>query len=205
MKTRSALGALAFAGIVASAGPALAGPDLTSEVYGRSDFLGGLTYTVGDEILISFKMMNLPSATAAAPGTVGSGGRSGWMADVVLSTDTRGPGRFAVYSPTWREDVLLRGGRMSRTNDLTPGGEQMFNGPTVMRGGPPARPYDYLAFPMPSGVRPGSYYVCVIADPANVVAEDNEINNATCQPITIRARLRPPRLPAQRLPQSGGN
>lgn len=199
MKTRLAFGALALAAAMAMAQPAFAGPDLTSEVYGRSDYLGALDYTVGDDILISFKTMNLAAATANAPGTL-SAGRSGWMVDVVLSTDTRGPGRFATYSPAWREDVLLRGGRMSRTNDLAPGGEQMFNGPTVMRGGPPARPYDYLVFPMPRGVRPGAYYVCVIADPANVIAEDNEINNATCQAITIRARLVRPRIPSGQLP-----
>jgi hypothetical protein len=205
MPHRSALAAVAIAGVLGFAAPALAGPDLTSEVYGRSDFLGGLTYAVGDELLLSFKMMNRAAATATARGTL-SAGSSGWMADVILSSDARGPGGFAVYSPTWREDVLLRGGRMSRTNDLPPGGEQMFNGPTVMRGGPPARPYDYLAFPMPTGMRPGRYYVCVIADPANVIAEDNELNNATCQAITIRPRLSPPRLPPARpLPTPSGS
>lgn len=204
---KSRLAAFALAITVAAAGTASAAPDLTSEMYGRSDFLGGDAYLVGDEILLSFRVMNRAAATSVAPGTL-SASSAGWMADVILSTDTRGPSGFAVYSPTWREDVLLRGGRMSRTNDLAPGGEQMFNGPTVMRGGPPPRPYDYLAFPMPTGVRPGAYYVCVIVDPANVVAESNERNNATCHAITIRARLvRPPMRPTQpipRMPPNGG-
>jgi hypothetical protein len=173
-------------------------------MYGRSDYLGGNTYTIGDEILISFKVMNRATATSAAPGTL-SAHTSGWMADVILSRDTVGPRGFAIYSPTWREDVLLRGGRMSRTNDLAPGAEQMFNGPTVMRGGPPARPYDYLAFPMPTGMRPGAYNVCVVSDPANVVREINERDNTTCMPITIRARLIRPPMPRPSLPPPGGN
>lgn len=193
------VGALACAIALAASSAAFAEADLTAEVYSRSDYLGASNYIVGDELLLSFKVMNKASASTPAAGTL-SAGTSGWMADVVLSTDTRGPSGFAVYSPAWSEDVLLRGGRMSRTNDLAPGGEQMFNGPTVMRGGPPARPYDYLSFPMPTGVRPGAYYVCVIVDPANVIAESNERDNATCHPITIRARLARPRIQRQ-LPQ----
>lgn len=197
---KNGLCALAFACAVATAGPALAQADLTSEVYGRSDFLGGTNYVIGDNLLISFRVMNRPPATATAPGTL-SANTSGWMVDIVLSTDDNVPAGFAGYSPNWREDVLLRGGRMSRTNDLAPGQEQLFNGPTVMLGGPPPRPYDYLSFPMPAGVRPGNYFVCVVSDPNNVIAETNEINNATCQPITIRNRRLvrpPPRLPVQR-------
>lgn len=199
----NALAALAFAAAMATSTAAFAEPDLTSEMYSRSDFLGGTTYTVGDEILLSFKVMNSPAGTSNAPGTL-SAGTAGWMADVILSTDRVGPRGFATFSPTWHEDVLLRGGRMSRTNDLAPNAEQMFNGPTTMRGGPPPRPYDYLAFPMPTGVPPGAYFVCVISDPANVVREVNERNNATCAPITIRAAtIRPPRIRIrpERLPQ----
>jgi len=199
---KSFLGVLACASALAISGVAAAAPDLTPEIYGRSDYLGGNTYNAGSELLISFKVMNLASATNDAPGTLSSGS-AGWMADVILSTDNVGPTGFAIYSPAWREDVLLRGGRMSRTNTLTPSGEQMFNGPTVMRGGPPARPYDYLTFPMPTGVRPGAYHICIVADPANVVAESNERNNTACMPITIRARLRAPRIEVrpEQLPQ----
>lgn len=203
---KSGLCALAFFCAAAAAGPAFAQADLTSEVYGRSDFLGGTNYVAGDDILISFRVMNqLPAATSGAPGTLSANTR-GWMVDIVLSTDTTVPPGFAVYSPNWREDVLLRGGRESRTNDLAPGQEQLFNGPTVMLGGPPPRPYDYLSFPMPAGVPAGNYYVCVVVDPANVIAEVNERNNATCQPITIRSRLIRPgvRPPVRRpdLPQA---
>lgn len=198
---KRALCALAFACATMAAGPAFAQADLTSEVYGRSDFLGGTNYTVGDNILISFRVMNQLPATAAAPGTL-SANTNGWMVDIVLSTDTNVPAGFAVFSPNWSEDVLLRGGRESRTNDLAPGQEQLFNGPTVMLGGPPPRPYDYLSYPMPAGVPPGNYYVCVVVDPANVIAERNERNNATCQPITIRSRLiRPPVRPPVRRPE----
>ncbi len=199
---KSILGALACAGALAMSGVAAAAPDLTAEMYGRSDYLGGNAYIVGNELLLSFKVTNLASATSNAPGTLDAS-TAGWMADVVLSTDTVVPAGFSVYSPSWREDVLLRGGRMSCTNTLAPGAEQNFNGPTVMRGGPPARPYDDLVFQMPTGVRPGSYYICVVVDPANVIAEANERNNTTCMAITIGTRLRLPRreIRPERLPR----
>lgn len=196
---KSGLCALAFLCAAAAASPALAQADLTSEMYGRSDFLGGTNYVVGDEILISFRVMNQAPATAAAPGTL-SANTNGWMVDVVLSTDQNVPAGFAVYSPNWSEDVLLRGGRESRTNDLAPGQEQVFNAPTVMRGGPPPRPYDYIAYPMPAGVPAGNYYVCVVVDPANVIAETNERNNTTCQAITIRSPITRPLRPTVRPP-----
>lgn len=194
---RLAIIAFAFGlATLAWAQPAAAGPDLTVEVYGRSDRLGGDVYGAGQSVHMTIRAINRAAASAAAPGTI-SAGSAGYMIDVVLSTDRTAPPGFAIYAPSWREDVLLRGGRISRTPDLAPGASHLFKGPTEMLGSPPA-PYEYLKFPLPTGVRPGAYFVCVIVDPAGVVAEDNEADNTACHPIRVR-----PRIPARTPPPSG--
>jgi hypothetical protein len=180
---RIVVGALAALAFMAS--PALAQPDLTVEMSGRSDRLGGQTYAIGQPILISFRVIN--QGDAAAPGTNSAGG-AGYMADVIVSTDNTAPVRFATYTTRFAEDALLRGGRMSRTDDVPAGGRVTFEGPTTMLGTPPA-PYNYLSFPLPAGMRPGNYHICVQVDPGARIAESNEINNTTCMPITLVRRL----------------
>ena len=115
------------------------------------------------------------------------------MVDVIISSDASAPVRFAVYSETFVEDALLRGGRMSRTDDVAPGGRVEFRGPTTMLGSPPS-PYDYLSFPLPSGMAPGDYHICVQVDPGARIAESNERNNTTCMGLTLRPLrlIRPP-------------
>lgn len=178
--------------IAAFSSPAWAAPDLTVELHGRSDRLGGQTYTVGEPIMITFDVLNLGDATA--PGT-NSAGSAGYMVDVIISTDSSAPVRFAVYSETFVEDALLRGGRMSRTDDVAPGARVSFTGPTAMLGSPPS-PYDYYSFPLPRGMTPGDYHVCVLVDPGARIAEANERNNTTCMGITLRPLrlIRPPRI-----------
>lgn len=181
--------------LAAFSSSAWAAPDLTVELHGRSDRLGGQTYAVGEPILISFDVLNRGDATASGTNSAGS---AGYMVDVIISSDASAPIRFAVYSPTFVEDALLRGGRMSRTDDVPPGGRVEFRGPTVMLGSPPA-PYDYYSFPLPSGMRPGEYHVCVQVDPGGRIAESNERNNTTCMGITLRPLrlIRPPRIQPQ--------
>ncbi len=183
MFQRTILGA--FAALAFMTAPAFAQPDLTVEMYGRSDRLGGQTYALGQPVLISFAVINQSDATA--PGT-NSAGTAGYMADVIISTDNTAPVRFATYSTRFAEDALLRGGRMSRTDDAPAGGRVMFEGPTTMLGSPPA-PYNYLSFPLPTGMRPGNYHVCVQVDPGARIAESNEINNTTCMALTLVRRL----------------
>jgi len=119
----------------------------------------------------------------------------------VLSTDEVVPPGLAVYAPAWREDVMLRGGRISRTPDLAPGAERMFEGSLEMLG-TPASPYHYLKFPIPTGTPAGNYFVCAVIDSNRVIAEDNEINNVTCHRVRLgMPMLRVPVDPLPRLPQ----
>lgn len=92
-----------------------------------------------------------------------------YMVDFVLSTDEIVPKSFARYSPNFFEDVLLRGGRVSRTLDLASGESKNYlNGAGI--------PADTLA---------GTYFICGQIDPGRKVIESNEENNITCASIEI--------------------
>jgi hypothetical protein len=99
---------------------------------------------------------------------------AGYMVDLTLGRDQVVPPGFRVYSPNFAEDVLLKGGRISRTADLAPGA---------------FRPYAVGAG-IPANTPPGDYFLCATVDPGGVVAESNEANNTTCRRIRI---LPPPR------------
>lgn len=163
--------------------PAWAGPDLTAVISGRADHLGGDTYFPAASVLIEFRVSNI--GDAPAPGAVISKKR-GYTVDVVLSRDPSVRAGLARYRSTFVDDVLLRDGHFSDTRDLAPGAEQAWTGRSRVMGSPP-RPYSYLSFPLPTGLAPGGYYVCVNIDPNNRVAENNERNNAPCLPIQIRS------------------
>lgn len=171
----------------AFAGTAWAGPDLTAEMYSRSDRLGGSAYFSVGTVLLEFAIKNI--GDAPAPGALVRR-KSGYTVDVVLSRDPTVRRGLARYSASFTDDVLLRSGHYSDTLDLAPGAEQRFSGPLRYRGSP-ASPYNYLEFPLPSGLSPGGYFVCVNVDPENRVAESNELNNTTCSAIEIRSYVFP--------------
>ena len=100
--------------------------------------------------------------------------------------------RVAVYSPTWREDVLLRGGRVSNTQSVAAGSNFRYGAPR----------YEIGPFTLPAGIPPGAYYLCAGVDLGNRIAESNERNNTACNPIRIVAPLRldPRRAPQPSLP-----
>jgi hypothetical protein len=108
------------------------------------------------------------------------------MVDIFLSTDRAAPSTWAVYSPTWREDVLLRGGRVSNTQSVAPGSSFRYGAPR----------YEIGPFTLPTGIPPGAYYLCAGVDLGARVAESNERNNTACNPIRILA----PRLDLRRAP-----
>jgi hypothetical protein len=93
------------------------------------------------------------------------------MIDLVLSTDRDVPTGFATYAPGFAEDVLLRGGRISNTFDLSPRTRRLY--PVGAR--------------IPDDTPPGNYYLCVRIDPANRVAKSNEADNLWCVRIRVVA------------------
>ncbi|MFP3942641.1 MAG: CARDB domain-containing protein [Alphaproteobacteria bacterium] len=122
------------------------------------------------------------NGNAVAPGT--SSG-DGYMVDITLGTDTSTPPGYAVYSPNYSEDVLLKGGRFSNTVDLAPNAMKSY-GDTKNQ--------------IPTDTPPGKYYVCARVDPGGKVAESNEGNNTRCMRITVRQRALTPGRPGTRPP-----
>lgn len=105
---------------------------------------------------------------ATAPGTTDSG--TGYMIDLVLSTDKTVPEGFATFSETFAEDALLRGGRASNTFDVPAG--------------------DFVTYPEANAeiapdTPPGDYFLCTRIDPGDVVDEADEANNVSCVPVTV--------------------
>jgi hypothetical protein len=139
-------------------------PDLVVTLSGPNTVVAG--EDIGPQLLL--EVTNQGGAMAA--GNLGSSG-AGYVVDLVLSSDTVVPSGYATYSPTWHEDVLLQGGRISNTSDLSPGTSQSY---TVGGGLPP----DISA--------PG-YWLCARVDPGNVVAEENEDNNTYCYLMKVLA------------------
>lgn len=158
----------ALAALFASAAPAFAACDLTPTIGNRASAMPGDSLTIGLE-LHNNGDTNCPGTDVIA---------SGYMVDLFLSTDRVGPSSWAVYNAAWREDVLLRGGRVSRTQSLGPGVHYRFGAPS----------YAYGPFTLPTGVPPGDYYLCAGVDQGNRVVESNERNNVACNPIRIIAR-----------------
>ncbi len=103
---------------------------------------------------------------AVAPGTTGRRDpANGYMVDVVLSTDRTAPVRFARHSNRFHEDVLLKGGRFSRTVDLAPGARHSYRDRSAV---------------IPERIEPGVYYLCAVVDPGRKVDERDEGNNVQC-------------------------
>jgi len=134
---------------------------------------GPASVIAGSSVAINVEVSN--AGNGLAPGTLSSGS-AGYMADVVLSSDTFMPSGWGIYSPDYREDVLLLGGRFSNTPDVAAG--QQISIQDVNPGTPANTPA-------------GNYYICVRVDPGAVVAESNEMNNVSCAPIRIDTPIPP--------------
>jgi hypothetical protein len=124
----------------------------------------------GTDIGKQIKLEVVNFGTAVAPGSKPD--QKGYMVDLVLSTDTTHPAGWATYKPTFQEDVLLKGGRVSRTENLNP--------------------RQIKAYPVgagiPSDTPTGSYYICARVDPGDKVPELRENNNVFCRRIYIKGK-----------------
>lgn len=128
---------------------------------------------------IVFKVTVQNAGKGIARGTVkpdGSLTPDGYMIDLSLSKEPiRDPVRpRAVPSPyVFKEGMLLKGGRISHTNDLAPGASKEYS----------------ASVEIPRGIKPGKYWIGVSLDPFNKVAEGpptGESDNAVNHGITIR-------------------
>lgn len=124
----------------------------------------------GDEIGEQIRQEAMNRGEASAPGTLGRiDPHNGYMIDLLLSTDEDAPEVPARISRDFREDMLLQGGRTSRTDDLFSGDRR--NYPVGAR--------------IPRNTPSGSYFICARIDSYGRVAEANERNNISCFPIYI--------------------
>ena len=149
-------------------------PDLVVSVAGPAEAVAGsdvdLEVTVGNKGLVP------------APGSLEVPYTQAYYVDLVLSVDGAIPVRLAVQ-PAYAgatvddfvEDMLLQGGRVSRTRTVAAGGQERYS----------------VRVHLPANAAPGVYYLGGVVDPARAVAEGNETNNTFCYPIVIIAP-RPP-------------
>ncbi|HET9231880.1 MAG TPA: hypothetical protein VFO00_11375 [Vitreimonas sp.] len=174
------IGALLTA--LALAAPAHAACDLTPTIGARADARPGQALMIGLEIANRGDTRCLGTLESA----------SGYMVDIFLSSDRNPPASWAVHSRTWREDALLTGGRVSRTNSVAPGENFRYGAPS----------YEIGPMTLPTGIPPGDYFLCAGVDLGNRIAESNERNNVACNPLRILPApvLAPRALPRPQLP-----
>jgi len=112
----------------------------------------------GQELRKSIKVTVKNKGTATA---------KNFSVDLVLSSDTIIPVKYAIYSPNFHEDVLLKGGR-EYVKSLAPGAKINL----IL----------YGTNKIPSDTPPGNYYLGVVVDSGNKVKELRENNNtAICR------------------------
>jgi len=167
------------------AAPAYAACDLTPIIGAPAE------KRAGESLMITLAVENRGDTNC--PGTIEAPPGASYMVDIFLSADRNPPPSWAVYNAAWREDVLLGGGRVSRTYSVGPGVTARYGAPS----------YEIGPMTLPTGVPPGNYFLCAGVDLGARVAESNERNNVACNPIRIVApfRIDPRRGPRpQRLP-----
>jgi hypothetical protein len=151
------------------AGPMSAGPNLVTK------FLSPREASAGEAIGDAVKVQAANIGGGVAGGTLGSGGSAGgYMIDLVLSRAPVTSTAYATFSPNYSDGVLLRGGRVSRTEDLGATADRTYA--DEIRG----------LLLIPADTPTGSYYLCAVIDPGNRIAESNEADNISCNRIKIK-------------------
>jgi len=108
----------------------------------------------------------------------------GYQIDLILSSDRASKPRFETYSDTYRDNVLLKNGRVRLTDTLMPGAAQSYYPDAVL----------------PTHIPAGDYYLCARVDPGNAVRESREHDNLSCVPLRILPRRLQPPPPNSRRP-----
>ena len=139
----------------------------------------------GEDVALEVIVSNIGSATAL--GSIESK-IAYYVVDLILSSDNNIPLELAVY-PVYAgmtredfvEDMLLEGGRISRTESISPGSSVSYT----------------LNLYIPEKTSPGIYCLGAVVDPAKAVEELSEENNTYCYKINILPPETPPVLPPE--------
>lgn len=140
-------------------------PNLTVAVSGPSILKPGNN----PGISLAIKVAN--EGTATAFGTMDAPTGQGYMLDLVLSTDEDLPTGWAVFQGQFKEDVLLRGGRLSNTKLVAAGSRRKMIQQHVE---------------LPKDTPPGRYCLGVRIDPGDKITESQEDDNTSCLWIQVR-------------------
>ncbi|GGX62681.1 CARDB domain-containing protein [Saccharospirillum salsuginis] len=93
---------------------------------------------------------------------------NGYMVDVFITRRTL-PTGFARFDEHYFDGVLLRGGRVSNTDDLAPRQRTRYR----------------TSAQLPADIPVGRFQLCARVDPGNKVREADENNNTQCRELTI--------------------
>jgi hypothetical protein len=168
------LAALAFAGLAAT-GPAAAQPAPDVWVKHISAPAAPARFTAGQSFTVTLTVEN--RGTALAPGSA----HQGYMVDLSLGMRPAGfPARPHNVPVPYRfvEGMLLKGGRISNTDDLAPGAAHEYSAQVEL----------------PRDVKPGKYWLGITADPFNRVTEPQPYPRGENDNVTnVEVEIIPPR------------
>ncbi|PXX89538.1 protein nirG [Marinobacter vulgaris] len=143
---------------------------LPALTWARADLMIGLeapdNANAGDDIGTSLTLNVINRGDRLARGTRSSD--NGYMIDIFI---TRGsmPAGYARYDEHYFDGVLLKGGRVSNTDDLPPLQRASYQTSAIL----------------PTDIPPGRYQLCARVDPGNKIPEAREDNNTYCQSLSI--------------------
>lgn len=120
----------------------------------------------GEDIGASLTLNVINLGDRMAQGTRSS--ENGYMVDIFITRKTM-PTGYARYDEHYFDGVLLRGGRVSNTDDLAPRQRTHYRTSAIL----------------PADIPPDRYQLCARIDPADKVPEAREDNNTRCQGLAI--------------------
>ena len=123
----------------------------------------------GQDISKQLKVTAFNVGRSIAVGGNGSSNTTGYIIDLVLSRDKIYPAKTATYSPKFRDDALLPGGRDSRPADLKAGASALAN----------------IYATIPKDTPAGNYFLIARIDSENKIRESDENDNLAIVPIKI--------------------
>ncbi len=143
---------------------------LPALTWARADLRIGLeapdNANAGEDIGASLTLNVINHGDRMAQGTRSS--NNGYMIDIFITRKSM-PTGYARYDEHYFDGVLLKGGRVSNTDDLPPRQRARYHTSAIL----------------PTDIPPGRYQLCARIDPGDKIREEREDNNTHCQSLSI--------------------